>query len=262
MVEGASSGINPIELQNYPPKEITPGVSLPLMQDYFIGLYGRRNNVYLDGRVMRINFLNIAIGDLQDAIRKDADHSTKEIMISRLVSRIFCIAHGINNISVANAMMEKYPPQGCTYCGKFPCSCGERRPEPTLAEWNPQSEQRTWSLKHWQTHLKLLYGEKNEERGTENTLNRLSKEITELLSFEYNVRDNDSMDEIERTYALELADCLAWTIAMANLLNIDLEKVTIDRFGAGCWKCKQNPCVCGKHNLNPVDTDRFVCPGV
>lgn len=221
------------------------GVPLDLLQEHFVKLYGRRNEVYLDSRVRRIDFLNIALGDLQDAIRKGSEPLHLKAMFARLPSRIFCIAHGLNNISVTCAMVEKYPKEGCAYCANFPCRCGDRRPEVTLGEWHPDSEQANWSLADWQQHLNRLYGARNKEKGIENIFNRLFKEISELMSLEHSIdRASLDMDEIEHEYGLELADCLAWTIAAANFYNVDLEQVVLRRYATGCGKCKQNPCIC------------------
>lgn len=62
-----------------------------------------------------------------------------------------------------------------------------------------------------------------------------------------------SLDAIEWEFALELADTLAWIIAVANVLAIDLETAVLERFGGGCWKCRQTSCVCTHFDVSPVD---------
>src|SRR5438309_1268243 len=119
-------------------------LSLDELEDHFVELYGRRNNVYLPGRMPRINLLNIAIGDLQDTIRKDVAIYLP-IAFARVPSRIFCIANGINNVSIVAGMAEKYPLEACAYCGKFPCACKERRDDPKLDPSNLNPEQLTWN---------------------------------------------------------------------------------------------------------------------
>ena len=42
----------------------------------------------------------------------------------------------------------------------------------------------------------------------------------------------------------ELADIFAWTTSLANLLEIDLEKVLSAKYPNMCIKCKSNPCLC------------------
>ena len=39
-----------------------------------------------------MNFLNLAICDLQDAVRKEYNSEIKGIALARIVARIFCIA--------------------------------------------------------------------------------------------------------------------------------------------------------------------------
>jgi NTP pyrophosphatase (non-canonical NTP hydrolase) len=229
------------------------GAPLDRLQEHFKHLYGRRNEIFLPGRVSCIDFLNVATGDLQDAIRKDSELEHLAAMFARIPSRIFCIAHGINNVSVAKAMIEKYPLEGCAYCHGYPCQCGERRPEVTLVEWHPDAEQVGWSLMNWQLHLDNLYGEANRKKGIENILNRLFKEVSELFNLEYSIgRSDKSMDEIEHEYALELADGLVWTIAGANLCNVDLEKTVLDRYARGCRKCGWNPCSCTHFSFEQI----------
>jgi NTP pyrophosphatase (non-canonical NTP hydrolase) len=223
------------------------------LQTHFVDLYGRRNNIWLSGRFSRINLLNVALADLQDVIRKDGKKEDLDTMFARIPSRIFCLAHGINNVSVAWAMAEKYPLNECAYCHNFPCNCSEKRSEVVLAtDLVPQ--QLIWRLKDWQKHLGLLYGDKNKERGIDNVMLRLFKEVAELMNLEhYEVpRFGVGADEIEHEYGLELADCMAWTIAAANILETDLERVTLDRFWPVCWNCHQKPCVCSNFSFRQV----------
>ena len=52
--------------------------------------------------------------------------------------------------------------------------------------------------------------------------------------------------EIEIEYAKEIADVLAWTIAISIILGIDLEKSVLKMYGSGCPSCSGNPCACAK----------------
>ncbi len=219
--------------------------SLDELQTHFAELYGSRNTIYLPDRVSRINFFNLAVGDLHDAVRiADVPPKMMGILLARLPSRIFCLANGMNDTSVARAMAEKYPMDGCAYCHGNPCQCQEKRPNLKL-EGIRAGEQLKWRLKDWQNHLSSLYGEKNKQRGTDNTLVRLFKEVCELMSFEYSLpRSAHTQIQLEREYSLELADCMAWSIAAADLLDHDLEKVTLERFWSNCWNCHQKPCIC------------------
>lgn len=92
------------------------------------------------------------------------------------------------------------------------------------------------------------------KRGLENVLNKLSREVSELLSLQMKIPYLTlPLDAIEREFALELADTFSWTVAVTNILSIDVEAAVLDRFGAGCWNCHQTPCVCTHFNVSPVD---------
>ncbi len=49
-----------------------------------------------------------------------------------------------------------------------------------------------------------------------------------------------NLQEIELEFALELADALAWTIALANFFGADMEHAILERYGNGCWRCHQS----------------------
>lgn len=228
-------------------------MELRALMEHLFHLYGRRNRIFLSGLRERIDFLNLAIGDLQNAVRKEAGLFCLEVALARVVARIICIAESFYSLPLVEVLVKKYPASHCTYCGQSPCRCLERRPGYVLVS-QALGEQLRWGLGQWSTHLNGLYGEKNRQRGIENVINRLFKEVSELLSLQMGIsRATDSLGKIEEDFALELADTLAWTIAVANLLGIDIEKATLDRFGQGCWNCHQNPCICGNFNIEPVD---------
>lgn len=223
------------------------------LQLHFRHLYGRRNRVYMPSRRTRIDFLNLAIGDLQEAIRKNSGDAKLGIALARVVSRTFCVAEAFFDLSIPKAMARKYRSEGCGYCNKFPCQCIEKRPNPVIsAKLNLQQLQ--WSLNNWCAHFRKLYGDKNKEKGIENIINRLFKEISELQSLELEVYVNLEMtiDKAEDEFGFELADVLAWTIATANFYKVDLEKSVWDRYGTGCGKCRQCPCICGQFRFHPV----------
>lgn len=224
-------------------------MELEKMIKHFFHLYGRRSSIFLSGLEKRINFLSLAIGGLQDAIRKGVEKPIVGVALAKVVARIFCIAENFKSLSLVEAMTQKYPTEGCSYCGHSPCVCSEERPEPKLKR-SISLEQSYWSLQKWCWHLKEVYGQKNKEKSIENLLNRLFKETNELLTLAMEIPNmSDSLADIEKKFALELADALAWTIAVANLLGINLEKAVLDRYGAGCWKCGRFPCVCGQFRL-------------
>lgn len=219
---------------------------------HFFHMYGRRNSIFLPGLRERIDYLNLGVCDLQDTVRKEQDSQIIGIALARIAARIFCIAEQFWEIPLVEAMSQKYPTVHCSYCQSYPCKCTEKRPNAILG---PVSEkQLQWSLKQWQEHLSVLYGDKNRAKGIENLLNRLFKEIGELLSLQMRIPSMGiSPCQIEEEFALELADALAWTIGIANFFEVDLEEEVYNRYGEYCWRCRQDPCTCINFNVEPME---------
>jgi NTP pyrophosphatase (non-canonical NTP hydrolase) len=44
--------------------------------------------------------------------------------------------------------------------------------------------------------------------------------------------------------AEEFADVVAWLVSVANLEGIDIQNAVTAKYGSGCPKCKETPCVC------------------
>lgn len=230
-------------------------MNLQELMKHFSELYGKRNRIFLQNLLQRIVFLNLAIADLQDAIRKQADLSDLETALARVVARIFCIADYFGNPPVILLLAQKYPKTHCSYCKTMPCTCAERRLDYSL-ENTPPAEQLSWSLRQWCEHFKTMYGSKNQIKGIENLMNRLFKEISELLTLAMKTPSrfsvNTTIDDVETEFAKELCDALAWTMAVANYLEIDLENSVTERYGVACWKCHSKPCVCTEFNMDQI----------
>lgn len=226
-------------------------MTLQEMLNHFFHLYGRRNRIFLSGLRERIDYLNLGICDLQEAIRKEQDSRIIGIALARVGARIFCIAEHFWSLPLVETMSQKYPAKRCCYCQEYPCKCPEKRPDAALE--SVSEVQLGWSLRQWQLHLNALYGERNRRRGRENLLNRLFKETGELLSLQMTIPNTEmTSEEIEREFSLELADALAWTLALANFFGVDMEEAILNRYGKGCWKCHQDPCVCANFNVRPM----------
>lgn len=226
------------------------------MKEHFSCLYGQRNRIYLSGLRERIDYLNLAICDLQEAVRKEDDLWIIGIALARIGARIFCIAEHFWSLPLTEKMAQKYPAAHCSYCQRFPCVCPEKRPDAVLE--SGAEEQLTWSLKGWQNHLKHVYGKKNKKKGIENLLNRLFKETGELLALQMTIPNRtESSDKIERDFALELADTLAWTIAIANFFGMDLQGEILKRYKNNCWKCHCSPCICANFNVKPIKWETY-----
>lgn len=207
----------------------------------------------------RIDFLNLAVGDLQNAVRQEVSDEKMGIALARVVSRVFCVAEHFQDLPVVEAVVVKYG-SGCGYCGQSKCDCPDKRPEADFGRIAPvaagQGGQYSWTIEKWSAYLDELYGERNLERGIENVLLRLFKEESELRSLSMGVATGSfrgTLREIEWQFALELADSLAWAIGAANLLDIELEAALLDRYGDGCWNCRYDSCQCTAFVMEPVN---------
>jgi len=83
--------------------------------------------------------------------------------------------------------------------------------------------------------MRTTYLARDERRGPDATFRWFTEEVGELARA---VRKGDRAN-----LELELSDVLAWTVSLANLLDVDLEQV-MDRYARGCPKCGASPCVC------------------
>lgn len=81
-----------------------------------------------------------------------------------------------------------------------------------------------------------LFYENDKNRGLHKTFLKLIEEIGEL-SEALLLKDRKKIEE-------EIADVIAWTLSLANLLEIDAEKVTTGKYNRDCPKCQSNPCRC------------------
>jgi len=221
--------------------------------EHFFRLYGRRNRIFLPSLGKRRLFLHLAVSDLHQAIRKERRSDSFDVVLARIVSRIFCIAEHFWSLPFVECLARKYPATHCAYCQRLPCACPERRPDAQLLPV-PPTQQLVWTLRDWTLCFNALYGERNRQRGIDNLMNRLFRELGELASVHIRLpQTGQTLDAIEEAFALELADIFAWTIAIANYLNRDLERAVLDRFGAGCWNCRQNPCICTEFNYQLME---------
>ncbi len=228
-------------------------MELRALVEHMRRLYGRRNRIFLSGLRERIDFLNLAVGDLQDAVRKDVDKDRLGIAITCVVSRIFCVVEHFYDLKFVEAMARKYPYDACSYCGCSPCACKERRGNAAMRTQSAQT-QLVWSLRQWSLHFRRLYGEANHRRGIENILNRLFREVSEISGLQMRLpRLALTLAEIEDEFALECADALAWTIAIANELGVDLETEFLKRFGGNCRQCNCIPCECKQFSFTQVE---------
>ena len=92
----------------------------------------------------------------------------------------------------------------------------------------------------FQSLIRNLYYHQDRQRGIDKTFMWLVEEIGELSNvLREDIFDKDKISD-------EIADVIAWTISLANLLEINVEKALIDKYPNVCAKCGSNPCYCNK----------------
>jgi len=84
--------------------------------------------------------------------------------------------------------------------------------------------------------MRRIYFHRDSERGTVGTFNWLVEEVEELREA---LKEGD-----KKAIENEFADVFAWLASLANVVNIDLEKVAISKYDNRCPKCGLTPCEC------------------
>lgn len=111
------------------------------------------------------------------------------------------------------------------------------------------------SLSQFQTRIKTLFGDKDARRGVEGTFMWFMEEVGELSAALRQGMRREGAPGVEdgllspaqkrkHELALEFADVLAWLATLANIAEVDLDAAIEAKYGRGCPKCVQTPCVC------------------
>ena len=80
------------------------------------------------------------------------------------------------------------------------------------------------NISNFQNLIRDLYYHQDSKRGIKNTFIWLVEEIGELA----NILKEERLDKEKAAH--EIADVIAWTVSLANLLEIDVEKALIDKY--------------------------------
>jgi len=91
-------------------------------------------------------------------------------------------------------------------------------------------------IHEFQKMMEHLYIKSDRKRGIESTFKWLSDELQELKE----ALKSEDKTALEK----EFADVLAWLASLANIVDVDLEKVTLKKYNYKCPKCQQAPCAC------------------
>jgi NTP pyrophosphatase (non-canonical NTP hydrolase) len=95
----------------------------------------------------------------------------------------------------------------------------------------------------FQKMMEDLYIKSDKKRGIEATFKWLNDELQELKEALKN-KDKTALEK-------EFADVLAWLASLANITEINLEKVTLEKYNYKCPKCQQAPCACKFIKIKP-----------
>lgn len=110
------------------------------------------------------------------------------------------------------------------------------------------------SLGDWQQYLRYLYHADNRERGPVYVLTKLTEDVGEASR---RLRMGSPSEKVLR----KLCNALAWSIALANISEIDMEQAVWEKYPGVCTHCNQSSCACS--SLSTVfisytsDTDSY-----
>lgn len=93
-------------------------------------------------------------------------------------------------------------------------------------------------IQEFQEMMKNLYYARDMERGVEGTFRWLMDEVGELGE-ELN-KTPINREAMEK----EFADVIAWLCSLANIMDVDLEKASFNKYNYRCPKCQKAPCQC------------------
>ena len=94
-------------------------------------------------------------------------------------------------------------------------------------------------ISEFQNLMKNLCLHQDRDRGIERTFIWLVEELGELAN-QLKVKNEKDLNKISE----EMADIIAWTSSLANVLGIDLETALFEKYPNKCLKCNSNPCCC------------------
>lgn len=94
----------------------------------------------------------------------------------------------------------------------------------------------TMDLAQFQRQMRVLYGNRDRERGLARTFAWFTEECGELS------RALFRGDDAQRV--TEFADVLAWLASLADQAGVDLAAAA-ERYADGCPRCHATPCACG-----------------
>lgn len=214
---------------------------------HFAAIYGQRNIRYLPNPAQRLAFLNAGLRLVEDAYEENQTEEYSKLLASAF-ARWTAMVELLPRTDAVMRLAVKYGTRQCAYCQQAPCACPRvNREDARVATVAPTVAQE-WSIRDWQNQLGQLYGAKNAERGMDFVLRRLFSESVEVAN-NWLLCSIVSTEQISPSYHIdemmsELCDVLAWILAAATLLHVDLEAAVAAQYGNGCPSCRSSICAC------------------
>lgn len=211
-------------------------------------IYGTRNQRSLPTAIGRTNFLFSALTALEAAERKGTAPNYS-VLLASIFARLVCIIDIEGDAGVrkfVQAVAEKYR-GSCAYCHAIPCNCPVRGPRIDPESGDASSADiNAWNLGDLQQRLEKIYGERNRLSGTREAILRLFAEVAEISAHTLSAFATETKTPPDGYYE-EAADALAWLLAVANLLEVNLPHAVHERYDNGCPACRNLPCTCLLH---------------
>ncbi|HVL99385.1 MAG TPA: MazG nucleotide pyrophosphohydrolase domain-containing protein [Egibacteraceae bacterium] len=91
------------------------------------------------------------------------------------------------------------------------------------------------NLDDFQAQMRILYGDRDRERGLARTFAWFTEECGELSRALFRGHDEDRRREF--------ADVLAWLVSLADQAGVDLAAAA-ERYAGCCPRCGASPCGC------------------
>ena len=91
-------------------------------------------------------------------------------------------------------------------------------------------------IREFQEMMSNIYFSRDSQRGTRGTYDWLVDEVKELGEA---LEAND-----KKALENEFADVVAWLASLANVVKVDIEKATLNKYSNKCPKCGGSPCQC------------------
>lgn len=94
------------------------------------------------------------------------------------------------------------------------------------------------TIEEFQQQIEAIYFQKDNSRGWQESFIWFVEEVGEL--------GRALRSEPRAQVEAEFADVFAWLVTLASIHQVDLQSVALAKYGSGCPKCQQSPCLCSE----------------